>query len=270
MGRARHPHRARAARTLPRPADRPLLRPRRPRRAPIKVSTWSVSRPARPPRIPSEIRERLVDEHLLNPRRYHARFGVPSVSMEEPSFRPGFNAYRTWRGAAWMNTTWLLTHGLVPRRPRRGRTSSRRRHTTPSSAAASASTTTRAPAAATASTASASPRCYSIFAALGSASSVKLLVVTPEPIDAAALRKTLGDEVNGAEVLVLSPATNQSKLAFWVCDPDDAIAEAEHAEDRDRREPARRRRATRPATWENPSRHRPSTTRWRRSPPTAS
>jgi hypothetical protein len=27
-------------------------------------------------------------------------------------------------------------------------------------------------------------------------------------------------------VLVLAPATNQSKLAFWVSDPDDAIAEA--------------------------------------------
>ena len=60
---------------------------------------------------------------------------------------------------------------------------------------------------------------------------MKLLVVTPEPIDATALRETLGDEVvNGAEVLILSPATNQSKLAFWVSDPDDAIAEATAAE----------------------------------------
>ncbi len=59
---------------------------------------------------------------------------------------------------------------------------------------------------------------------------MKLLVVTPEPIDAAALRETLGEEVRGAEVLVLSPATNQSKLAFWVSDSDDAIAEATEAE----------------------------------------
>jgi hypothetical protein len=59
---------------------------------------------------------------------------------------------------------------------------------------------------------------------------VKLLVVTPEPIDGSFLRKTLGDEVVGAEVLVLSPATNQSKLAFWVSDPDDAIAEAQQAQ----------------------------------------
>jgi hypothetical protein len=59
---------------------------------------------------------------------------------------------------------------------------------------------------------------------------VKLLVVTPEPVDANMLRKTLGDEVEGAEVLVVSPATNQSKVAFWVSDPDEAIAEAEAAQ----------------------------------------
>jgi hypothetical protein len=60
---------------------------------------------------------------------------------------------------------------------------------------------------------------------------MKLLVLTPEPIDADVLRATLGDEVEGAEVLVVSPATNRSKLAFWVSDPDQAIAEAETAEE---------------------------------------
>ena len=60
---------------------------------------------------------------------------------------------------------------------------------------------------------------------------MKLLVLTPEPVDADLLRETLGDEVEGAEVLVISPATNQSKLAFWVSDPDDAIAEAEQAQE---------------------------------------
>jgi hypothetical protein len=60
---------------------------------------------------------------------------------------------------------------------------------------------------------------------------VKLLVVTPEPVDAALLRSALGDEVVGAEVLVISPATNRSKLAFWVSDPDEAIAEAGAAQE---------------------------------------
>jgi nucleotide-binding universal stress UspA family protein len=60
---------------------------------------------------------------------------------------------------------------------------------------------------------------------------VKLLVVTPEPVDAAMVRKTLGEDIGDAEVLVVSPATNQSKLAFWVSDPDEAIAEAEAAQE---------------------------------------
>jgi hypothetical protein len=59
---------------------------------------------------------------------------------------------------------------------------------------------------------------------------VKILLLTPEPIDAGLLRSAAGDELEGAEVLVVSPATNQSKLAFWVSDPDEAIAEAETAQ----------------------------------------
>ena len=59
---------------------------------------------------------------------------------------------------------------------------------------------------------------------------MKLLVVTPEPVDAKLLGETLGEDVSGAEVLVISPATNRSKLAFWVSDPDEAIQEAETAQ----------------------------------------
>ena len=60
---------------------------------------------------------------------------------------------------------------------------------------------------------------------------MKLLVLTPEPVDARILRETLGEEVVGAEVLVVSPATTRSKLAFWVSDTDDAIAEADAAQE---------------------------------------
>jgi nucleotide-binding universal stress UspA family protein len=60
---------------------------------------------------------------------------------------------------------------------------------------------------------------------------VKLLVLTPEPVDANLLRSVLGEEVDGAEVLVVSPATNQSAVAFWVSDSDDAIEEAEAAQE---------------------------------------
>jgi len=56
---------------------------------------------------------------------------------------------------------------------------------------------------------------------------MRLLVVTPEPVDAGAVRAALGDEVEGAVVLVVSPAGNRSKVAFWVSDSDEAIAEAD-------------------------------------------
>jgi len=65
----------------------------------------------------------------------------------------------------------------------------------------------------------------------GSAARVKLLVLTPEPVDADLIRAAVGGDAEGAEVLVVSPATNESKLAFWVSDPDQAIAEADAAQE---------------------------------------
>jgi hypothetical protein len=32
--------------------------------------------------------------------------------MDEPSFRPGFDLWRTCRGPSWMNVAWLLTPAL--------------------------------------------------------------------------------------------------------------------------------------------------------------
>jgi hypothetical protein len=58
---------------------------------------------------------------------------------------------------------------------------------------------------------------------------VKLLVLAPEPVDADMLRSALGEDIEGARVLVVSPALNSSPLAFWVSDSDEAIAEAEEA-----------------------------------------
>jgi hypothetical protein len=57
---------------------------------------------------------------------------------------------------------------------------------------------------------------------------MKLLVLATDPVDADDLREALGDEeIDGAEVLVVSPAVNQSPVAFWVSDSDEAIADAE-------------------------------------------
>lgn len=60
---------------------------------------------------------------------------------------------------------------------------------------------------------------------------MRLLVLSADPVDAAAVRSALGGdaELDGADVLVVSPALNQSALAFWVSDSDEAIADAESA-----------------------------------------
>jgi glycogen debranching enzyme len=79
---------------------------------PLKVSTWSSLAPLALPSLNQDIARRLIEEHLLHPRRYRARYGIPSVSLEEPSFRAGWHHFRCWRGPSWINTVWLLVPAL--------------------------------------------------------------------------------------------------------------------------------------------------------------
>lgn len=58
---------------------------------------------------------------------------------------------------------------------------------------------------------------------------MKLLVLTPEAIDADALRSVAGEAAEDAEVLVISPAIHDSGLRFWMSDADGAIASAREA-----------------------------------------
>lgn len=59
---------------------------------------------------------------------------------------------------------------------------------------------------------------------------MNLLVLASEPVDATVVRRALdGEDIDGARVLVVSPALNESPVAFWVSDSDEAIADAESA-----------------------------------------
>jgi hypothetical protein len=78
----------------------------------IPVSTWSALAPLALDSMPEDVRRRLVEEHLVHPRRYGAPFGIPSVALEEPTFTPGFDRWRCWRGAAWIVTAWFLVPPL--------------------------------------------------------------------------------------------------------------------------------------------------------------
>jgi broad specificity polyphosphatase/5'/3'-nucleotidase SurE len=63
---------------------------------------------------------------------------------------------------------------------------------------------------------------------------MRVLVLADEPVDAARLRAALPGEadLDDAEVLVVAPALNQSRVAFWMSDSDEAIAEARETEER--------------------------------------
>ena len=59
---------------------------------------------------------------------------------------------------------------------------------------------------------------------------MRLLVLAPDAVDAAAVRRALpDDDLTGAEVLVVSPAMQESGLRFWMSDSDGAIEDAEQA-----------------------------------------
>ena len=78
----------------------------------VAISTWSSLAPLALRSLPEDVRVRLVEEHLLDPRRYRVAFGIPSVAVEEPAFNPRWDRFRTWRGPSWMNTAWLLAPAL--------------------------------------------------------------------------------------------------------------------------------------------------------------
>jgi hypothetical protein len=80
------------------------------------VVTWSALSPLTLPDLPEDIGRRMVEEHLLNPRRFWLPVPPPSVSAEESSFslkdrRLFLRQY--WRGPTWINAAWLLWLGLV-------------------------------------------------------------------------------------------------------------------------------------------------------------
>jgi hypothetical protein len=83
----------------------------------VRVSTWSALAPLALPDLPGEIAKRLVEEHLLDQRKYWLPFPPTSVSAQEPSFEP--RKWRAplrrlyWRGPTWINSAWLIWIGLL-------------------------------------------------------------------------------------------------------------------------------------------------------------
>jgi hypothetical protein len=80
------------------------------------VVTWAALSPLALPDLPEPIGRRLVEEHLLDPRRFWLPVSPPSVALDESRFslRDRFLFLRRyWQGPTWINAAWLLWLGLV-------------------------------------------------------------------------------------------------------------------------------------------------------------
>lgn len=78
----------------------------------LETSTFTCLMPLLFPDLPKEIADRLI-AHLSDERSYAARYPVPTVSMDEPSFEPNTVGQKlVWRGPTWMNSNWYLARGL--------------------------------------------------------------------------------------------------------------------------------------------------------------
>ena len=125
-----------SARSIP---PRACSRPRRARRAPSGVD-WSSLSPLMLDTCPRMSAGAWSRSTSWTPA-VSASFGIPSGD-DEPSFRPGFDLWRTWR-ASWMNVAWLLTRRCASWATTTMPTASRPACRMPSPATACASTTTR-------------------------------------------------------------------------------------------------------------------------------
>ena len=92
----------------------PIARPA-PRSRP--ALTCAALSPLALPDLPQEIGRRLVEEHVLSPRRFLTPVAPPSVSLTDPTFtlvdhtRFGMRIY--WRGPTWVNAAWLVWMGML-------------------------------------------------------------------------------------------------------------------------------------------------------------
>jgi hypothetical protein len=78
--------------------------------------SWSALAALALPDLPEAIGRRLVEEHLLEPRRFWTQVAPPSIALEDPAFttkdrKLGLRQY--WRGPTWVNSAWLVWLGLV-------------------------------------------------------------------------------------------------------------------------------------------------------------
>lgn len=80
----------------------------------LRVATWAHAAPLFAGLYTEEEAEHVVRKHLLNPDTLWGRYGVRTVSKEEPSYdADGYEKGFSWRGPVWFAPHWFIYRGLV-------------------------------------------------------------------------------------------------------------------------------------------------------------
>lgn len=61
-------------------------------------------------RIPDEARAQRMLKHLLDPKQFWGDYVIPSISRDDPAFKP--ESQQSWRGLIWPATNYLVYQGL--------------------------------------------------------------------------------------------------------------------------------------------------------------
>ena len=85
----------------------------------IPTRTWALFMPLYAGVATKAQAEYLVREYLNNPKEFNLVYGVPTVSMAEPSFDPSGDwrgdwwVGTNWRGPVWIASNWFIVQGLL-------------------------------------------------------------------------------------------------------------------------------------------------------------
>lgn len=77
----------------------------------LKVATWAHFAPLFAGLYTKEEAAELVQKHFYNQSTFHSKFGIRTVSKQEPSYRAGSDGF--WRGPIWFAPHWFIYKGLM-------------------------------------------------------------------------------------------------------------------------------------------------------------
>jgi hypothetical protein len=62
--------------------------------------------------ITEEQQQSIINNQLLNPKKFWTNYPIPSVAADTPQFQPEFTVDLMWRGPTWPMMNWMVMEGL--------------------------------------------------------------------------------------------------------------------------------------------------------------